>query len=60
MMETRTLYILAIIATLAFSFKLSALAYKLGLARGQLQKMEEFKDTYIPKPSNVYPDAAGE
>ena len=32
-------------------------SYKLGLAEGKLQKMEEFKDTFVPNPSNVFPDA---
>tara|TARA_Y100000310_G_scaffold297630_1_gene330794 strand:- start:301 stop:498 length:198 start_codon:yes stop_codon:yes gene_type:complete len=32
-------------------------AYALGLAEGKLQKMEEFKDTFVPNPSNVFPDA---
>jgi hypothetical protein len=32
-------------------------AYALGLAEGKLQKMEEFKDTFVPNPANVFPDA---
>ena len=32
-------------------------SYRLGLAEGKLNKMEEFKDTFVPNPANVFPDA---
>ena len=32
------------------------LGYMYGRSEGELNKMEYFKDTYVPNPSNVYPD----
>ena len=33
------------------------LGYMYGVSKGELNKMEAFKDIYVPNPSNVYPDA---
>jgi hypothetical protein len=53
--------VLAVVAiTLAVLFIIKVerdVSYRLGLAEGKLNKMEEFKDTFVPNPANVFPDA---
>ena len=51
--ETRGLYIALILFSLAFS----GFCVYLGIVWGELRKMEEFKDTFMPNPKNVFPDA---
>ena len=36
---------------------LSATLYNLGLAEGQLRKLEAYEKIYMPNPANVYPAA---
>jgi hypothetical protein len=55
--EIRLLYVSIIAIMLLFLLAEKNNAYSLGLAQGKLHKMEEFKNTFIPNPANVFPDA---
>lgn len=52
------LIIATVFNTLLLMGAISILGYKYGQAKGELKKMEEFRELYVPNPSNVFPDAS--
>ena len=55
--ETRTLYVVIITFIFIFAIFDTYKSYKFGIAKGKLLKMEEFRDSFMPKPENVFPNA---
>ena len=55
--EIRILYFFIVALLIVFGYFTVKLSYNLGVSKGKLEKMEEFRSVFMPNPANVFPDA---